>query len=93
MFEIPNREYQKQKLYKRFENMEFRDRLLGNYLLTMYSLIIKLNLHMNSPKMLLEKGKDYVRYDQAKFFKKKLLKVIMGKRKKQKQLDLRIKDK
>ena len=93
MFEIPNREYQKQKLCKPFENMEFRDRLLGNYLLTMYSLIIKLNLHMNSPKMLLEKGKHYVRYDQAKFFNKKLLKVIMGKRKKQKQLDLHIKDK
>ena len=73
--------------------MVFRDRLLGNYLLTMYSLIVKLNLHMNSPKMLLEKGKHYVRYDQAKFFNKKSLKVIMGKRKKQKQLGLHIKDK
>ena len=73
--------------------MEFRDRLLGNYLLAMYSLRIKLNLQMNSPKMLLEKGRHYARYDQAKFFNKKLLKVIMGKQKKQKQLDLLIKDK
>ena len=71
--------------------MEFRD--LGNYLLTMCSLIIKLNLQMNSPKMLLEKGKHYARYDQTNFFNKKLLKVIMGKQKKQKQLDLHIKDK
>ena len=72
--------------------MEFRDRLLGNYLLTMYSLRIKLNLQMNSPKMLLEKGRDYARYDQAKLCNKKLLKVIMGKQKKQKLLDLLIKD-
>ena len=48
---------------------------------------------MNSPKILLEKGRHYARYDQAKFFNKKLLKVIMGKQKKQKQLDLLIKDK
>ena len=48
---------------------------------------------MNSPKMLLEKGRHYARYDQAKCFNKKLLKVIMGKQKKQKQLDLHIKDK
>ena len=59
----------------------------------MYSLRIKLNLQMNSPKMLLEKGRHYARYDQAKCFNKKLLKVIMGKQKKQKQLDLHIKDK
>ena len=72
--------------------MEFRDRLLGNYLLAMYSLRIKLNLQMNSPKMLLEKGRDYARYDQAKLCNKKLLKVIMGKQKKQKLLDLLIKD-
>ena len=73
--------------------MEFRDRFLGNYLLAMYSLRIKLNLQMNSPKMLLDKGRHYARYDQAKFFNKKLLKVIMGKQKKQKQLDRLIKDK
>ena len=47
---------------------------------------------MNSPKMLLEKGRDYARYDQAKLCNKKLLKVIMGKQKKQKLLDLLIKD-
>ena len=73
--------------------MEFRDRLLGNYLLTMYRLRIKHNLQMNSLKMLLEKGGDYARYDQAKFCNKKLLRVIMGKQKKQKLLDLLIKDK
>ena len=48
---------------------------------------------MNSPKMLLEKGRAYARYDQDKFCNKKLLKVIMGKQKMQKQLDLLIKDK
>ena len=61
--------------------MEFRDRLLGNYLLSMYSLRIKLNLQMNSPKILLEKGSHFGRYDQAKFLNKKMPKEIMGKQK------------
>ena len=43
--------------------------------------------------MLLEKERYHARYDQAKFLNKKLLKVIMGKQKNQKQLDLLIKDK